>query len=222
MVRLWLQDDAGNQDASTAAFVFVNVDTTAPAVPVSPAAQPDGRSALVTWKTPQDSGSPIVGALVQLCPDTGSCLPTEKTSSTSLRTPQLAAGHWTAKIWLADQVGNQDPAHPATTTFTIAPSGRRAAPHLRFSLTRRRGHRLALHATLARTATGKLTVTVLARDRLGHGMRPLRRRVSIKHGRAATTIKLSSRARRVRVSVRYAGNSRLMAQTRTTRVRRLS
>ena len=187
----------------------------------SGAPQPHGRAAVITWKVPQDSGSPIAGALVQLCPDTGVCLPTEKTSSTSLRTPQLAGGRWTAKVWLSDQVGHEDPAHPATTTFTIAQS-ERTSPHLRFSLTRRRHHRLTVRATLASSATGKLTVTVLARDRRGHGMRPIRRRLSIKHGHAATTIRLSSRARGARVRVSYAGNSRLLAQTRSTSTRKAS
>mgnify|MGYP000355469546 CR=1 FL=1 len=221
VVRVWLVDAASNQDPANSAIVAVDVDTGAPAPPTSAAVQVSGREATVSWKDPADSGSPLTGALVQLCPSSGSCLAVQKTSGGSLRTGQLATGRWTAKVWLVDEVGHQDAAHPATVEFTVPEPVVRVSPRLRATVTRARHHRLRISARLASSATGRLTVSIMLRDRRGHGMRSIRRRIAVKHGRARSTFTLPARARRARVTVRYAGSRRLLAQSRAVSVRGL-
>ena len=217
IVHVWLMDQAGNSGQK--ADVPVRVDVNAPQPPSGLRAQQHaGHIATLHWSTPQAPGSPVSTARVQLCQDGETCRAPQTLANTgSLHTGQLPAGSWTAKVWLADAAGNQDPDHPAIAHFSIKDS-----PSLHVSTRRAHHHRLLVRARLARAATGKLTVTVLARDRRGHGMRPIRRRLRIKHGHASTTIRLSPRARRARVSVSYAGNSRLLAQTRSATARRLS
>lgn len=217
IVHVWLMDQAGNTGQK--ADIAVRVDANPPQPPTSLSAQQTvGHTAMLRWRTSQSPGSEVSNALVQLCQDGQTCgAPQMLANAGSLHTGQLPAGSWTAKVWLADAAGNQDAAHPAIVHFSIKDSA-----GLRVRVGHTSHHRLNIRARLARAATGKLTVTVRARDRRGHGMRPIRRRLSIKHGRASTTIRLSSRARRARVSVSYAGNSRLLAQTRSATARRLS
>ena len=67
----------------------------------------------IAWEKPSSAGSPISGALYQLCPESNAakrgCTATAHATGDqidNLRAP--AAGAWRVKLWLVDQAGNEN------------------------------------------------------------------------------------------------------------------
>jgi hypothetical protein len=98
-------------------------------------------------------------------------------------------------------------------TGATKPSGKRRIK-LRITSIRRRGTRLLVAGTISRTARGKVTVKAAGS----------KRRAAIKKGRWSTRIRISRKARRVRVLATWAGNAQFQparaARRATLRTRR--
>lgn len=219
VVRVWLVDAAGNEAPGQAQAVPVHVDTHAPAAPAQLAARvASSRAVTLTWTAPGGQDAPLTTRW-QLCPSNGQCLAVQRADSTpSVQTGVLPRGVWTARVWLADAAGNEDAAHPATVTFTVPAQQARTSPRLRLSV-RRSHRRVRVSAKLASKATGSVTLTIVPRDRRGHTMRSIHRRLKLTHAQAQTTFTLPRNARRAAVTASYAGNAQLRAQRTTRSVR---
>ena len=107
--------DSGNNVASAARTIYV--DNRAPDPPEQLTAIEPGwvaqNSFSVAWEKPSSVGSPISGALYQLCPESNAakrgCTATAHATGDqidNLRAP--AAGAWRVKPWLVDQAGDQN------------------------------------------------------------------------------------------------------------------
>ena len=107
--------DSGNNVASAARTIYV--DNRAPDPPEQLTAIEPGwvaqNSFSIAWEKPSSAGSPISGALYQLCPESSAakrgCTATARATGEQiddLRAP--AAGAWRVKLWLVDQAGNEN------------------------------------------------------------------------------------------------------------------
>ena len=108
-------NDSGNNVASAARTIYV--DNRAPDPPEQLTAIEPGwiaqNSFSIAWNKPPSAGSPISGALYQLCPESSEakrgCTATARATGEqidNLRAP--ASGAWRVKLWLVDQAGNEN------------------------------------------------------------------------------------------------------------------
>ena len=192
---------------------LARVDRTAPAAPkdLVIARNPDGTYALSWTNPPQGTASPIVAALVQVCPAwcvtrRGSC--PAGTSGGSSATYELAGGKQTIKVWLEDErakyqirrssnlaVGPDTIEHREGRGHLAAGPGERDCPSPRLKLTRARrsGAILTLSGTIARSATAR-TLPASRRDGRRRRWRPLER--IAKKGKWSMRIRLTIGLRR--------------------------
>lgn len=110
------------------------------------------------------------------------------------------------------------PAPSPTATPTPTPSPARRRPSIRIDAARHAHSGLRVRGSLDRTATGSVKISFSVKR--GNRTRSFARRIAIRAGRFAGTLRLprSVRGRRGTVRIRYPGDSRFLPRTASTRV----
>jgi Bacterial Ig-like domain len=251
-VQAAVVDAAGNESRSAA--VSITVDNTAPTAPVGLQAAPrtDSDPAVTaSWSNPSGQVAPIIAAHWTLCPQgSASGCQSGSTTATSMSGSLPAEGDYTLSVALEDAAGHVGPAGslalryqppvstptptptptatatPApTATPTPTPQPRSSAQlKLRSATLTRHSRSLSAAGTLARSASGKLRVTV--RYRVGHARRSRTIIATVHAGRFSAHAHLASadarHARSLTAVASYAGDAHYGAATsrRTVKVRR--
>lgn len=120
VLRVWLADQAGNADPTSAVSIVAGVDTTVPEAPLDLTAHSAGEAGgYLTWTIPSDTGSPITDAYVQLCSAIGVCDQPMRTPATGAALNPLPPGRYTANVWFVDEAGNTSSGRSAALAFTV-------------------------------------------------------------------------------------------------------
>jgi hypothetical protein len=186
--------DAAGQSA-TSAPVTLKLDRKAPLTPAGLSVQRVGDGDFVySWHNPDESGTaPIVAA------HWSDGIHETVVKGAGIERLEAASGD--GKVWLEDEAGNADAANAAvlgagpnvvpTQKPILKPTTK--SPKLKVTKLRRSGRTLTVRGTIARQATGKVTVTVRNEKK------------SVKPVKGRFAVRLRVPKGRVRVTVRYAG-----------------
>lgn len=208
-------DAAGNQ--STVASQEITVENGAPPPPAglsATATQTGGSTFTATWSDPTGQLAPIIGALYQVCPASGSgpcSVPASAPAAGPATVTVPGAGRWSIAVWLTNAAGNASPANAAHTNVVVPPSsaggsgtGHSATattPTIHVSETLR-GRELVVH--VSGPATGRVRVGFTGQLR-GRTVASAAKTVALKHGRLTVRFKLGPRTAAhglIRVSAR--------------------
>jgi hypothetical protein len=183
-LTLVIYDAAGNETRLTHQVTVANTAPTAP-VGISAKREPDG-SDTVSWSDPPHV-APIAQANYQLCSlSSGACRAAQSLPDHGTLTGIVPpGGRWQIRVWLADSLGN---VNPALTASVQLPARLILGVHHRLA-----GRRLTLIVLAPRGVVGPVSIAYQAR----RGHRTLARgsgRVKIRHGRAQLIVRLPASA----------------------------
>jgi hypothetical protein len=168
----------------------------------------------VAWGVPdQAPGSPVAKVHWRLCAADGACEAEQVVEGAVGELRGLAVprqGDWTLGVWFEDVAGNVAEASGGKVHLRFGPDPR-AVAGLRLSSFVRRGARLVVRGSVAKSVGGSVVVRVRRVPRRQAKPRVARRaRIGARSHRFAASMKLPAalrRAKRLRVSVSYGGDA---------------
>jgi hypothetical protein len=231
-VFVWLVDAAGDLNPANAGHASFGFDNTSPGPPLALTTTVNSRDhSFVLRAKPPAHVAPITSLNWIACKTGGKCTAVRNVAGQAFgfdpaTNPTFKAapnGRYVIRVWLEDAAGNTSQASAASTTVTYpggshAASTERRSPLLRVTSVTIKGRDMRVKGTATRALEGHVHVT--EHCLVGQVDRLVRRTATVVAGHFSTELVQPPGAHAERVTVTFAGDKRLRAETVTRQLAR--